>query len=130
MPYRVLVAKELAELLGVMAHPNRIRIIEELRDGERDVKSLQAAVGISHPGVSQHLMLLRAHHLVSERRQGRQVFYHLRQPELAVWLTEAMSFLEEESVVAEQLHKAIKKTRAAWTTDDETNQQPRAPGVD
>lgn len=32
--------KELPELPGVLAHPNRIRIIEELRDGERDVNSL------------------------------------------------------------------------------------------
>ena len=120
MPYRVLVAKELAELLGVLAHPNRIRIIEELREGERDVNSLQAALGISHPGVSQHLMLLRVHRLVSERRQGRQVFYHLRKPELAAWLTEAMCFLEEDSVAAEQLRKAIKKTRATWATDDAT----------
>lgn len=91
MPHRVLVAKELAELLGVLAHPNRIRITEELRDGERDVNSLQAALGSSHPGVSQHLMLLRLHCLVSERRQGRQVFYRLRQPELAAWLTKAMA---------------------------------------
>ncbi len=120
MPYRVLVANELADLLGVLAHPNRIRIIEELRDGERDVNSLQAALGISHSGVSQHLSLLRANRLVSERRQGRQVFYHLRQPELAAWLTEAMRFLEEESSVAEQMRKAIKKTRAAWTPDVET----------
>ena len=37
VPYRVLVANELADLLGVLAHPNRIRIIEELRDGERNV---------------------------------------------------------------------------------------------
>lgn len=121
MPHRVLVAKELADLLGVLAHPNRIRIIEELRDGEHDVKSLQAAVGISHAGVSQHLMLMRAHHLVSERRQGRQVFYHLTQPELAAWLTEAMRFLEEESVAAEQLHHAIKKTRQAWAPADEAH---------
>lgn len=120
MPYRVLVAKELADLLGVLAHPNRIRIIEELRDGERDVNSLQAAIGISHSGVSQHLMLLRAHHLVSERRQGRQVFYHLRQGELATWLSDAMCFLEEESAIAEQLRKAIKKTRTAWATDEES----------
>ncbi len=121
MPYRELVAKELADLLGVLSHPNRIRIIAELRDGERDVKSLQAALGISHPGVSQHLMLLRAHHLVAERRQGRQVFYHLRQTELATWLTDAMSFLEEESVLAEQLHQAIEKTRVSWATATETN---------
>jgi len=118
VPHRVIVAKELAELLGVLAHPNRIRIIEELRDGERDVNSLQAILGISHSGVSQHLTLLRAHGVVSERRQGRQVFYHLLQPELATWLSGAMAFLEEESVVAENLRKAIKKTRVAWSKDN------------
>ena len=118
MPYRAFVAKELAELIGVLSHANRIRIIEELRDRELDVKSIQAALGISHSGVSQHLMILRAHRVVSERRQGRQVFYRLRQPELATWLTEAMRFLEGDSVTAEQLRKAIKKTRAVWATDD------------
>ena len=46
MPHRVLVANELAEMLGVLAHPNRILIIEELRDGEHDVNSLQAVLGI------------------------------------------------------------------------------------
>ena len=120
MPYRAIVAKELAEMLGVLAHPNRIRIIEELRDGERDVKSIQAVLGITHSGVSQHLMALRARRLVSERRQGRQVFYRLRQPELATWLTEAIHFLED-SVAAAQLHKAIKRTRAAWSTENGTH---------
>jgi DNA-binding transcriptional ArsR family regulator len=114
MPHRAVVAKELAGLLGVLSHPQRIRIIEELRDGERDVKSIQAALGISHSGVSQHLMQLRAHRLVSERRDGRQVFYHLRQPDLARWLTEAMRFIELDSIEAGQLRNAIKKTRAEW----------------
>ena len=120
MPHRVLVANELEEMLGVLARPNRILIIEELRDGEHDVNSLQAVLGISHSGVSQHLMLLRAHRLVRERRQGRQVLYRLRHPELAAWLMEAMSFMEEESIVADQLRQAIKKTRVSWATDNET----------
>ncbi|MBY0524702.1 MAG: metalloregulator ArsR/SmtB family transcription factor [Gemmataceae bacterium] len=120
MPHRVLVAKGLAELLAVLANPNRIRLLEELRDGERDVKSIQSALGISHSGVSQHLMTLRAHRLVSERRQGRQVFYRLRQPELASWLTEAMRFLEEDSMATEQLREAIEKTRTVWTDGDES----------
>lgn len=122
MPYRALVAKELAELLGVLSHPHRVRIIEELRNGERDVKTLQVALGISHPGVSQHLMILRAHRLVSERRQGRHVYYHLRQPELAAWLSEAMNFLEEERAEAEQLRNAIEKTRVAWSTESDATE--------
>lgn len=114
MPHRALVAKELAGLLGVLAHPHRIRIIEELRGGERDVTSLKAVLEISHSGVSQHLMQLRAHRLVAERREGRRVIYHLRHPDIALWLTEAMCFIESESVETDRLHKAIKKSRAAW----------------
>ena len=114
MPHRSLVAKELSEFLGVMSHPHRIRIIEELRDGEHDVNSLQGSLGISHSGVSQHLMVLRANRLVSERREGRRVFYQLRQPELAAWLLEATQFLVKGTTEADVLRKAIGKTRKEW----------------
>lgn len=116
MPHRARVAKELAGLLRVLSHPQRIRIIEELRGGDRDVTSIQAVLEISHSGVSQHLMQLRAHRLVTERREGRQVFYHLRQPDLASWLADAMRFIEIESSEADQLRQAIKKTRAEWVS--------------
>ena len=113
MPHRVLVTRELAELLAVLGHPHRIRIIEELRDGECDVTSLQDMLGISHSGVSQHLMLLRAHRIVYERRQGRHVYYRLRQPGMASWLLDATEFLEQEGE-AQELQEAIRKTRRAW----------------
>lgn len=114
MPHRALVTKQIAEFLGVLSHPHRIRIVEELRNGEHDVNSLQVALGISHSGVSQHLMLLRANCLVRERREGRRVFYQLRQPEIASWLLEATRFLERGTVEADELRKAIGKTRKEW----------------
>ena len=114
MPHRALVTKELAEFLGVLSHPHRIRIIEELREGEHDVNALQKALGISHSGVSQHLMVLRANRLVSERREGRHVYYQLRQPEIAGWLLEATRFLERETVEGDELRKAIGKARKEW----------------
>lgn len=113
MPHRLLVTRELAALFAVLGHPHRIRIIEELRGGECDVKSLQDLLGISHSGVSQHLMVLRAHRIVCERRQGRHVFYRLRQPGLASWLLEGTEFLEQESE-AQELREAIRKARRAW----------------
>ncbi len=116
MPHRVLVAKELADFMSVLSHPHRIRIIEELRDAERDVNSLQEALGISHSGVSQHLMVLRSHRLVSERREGRRVFYQMLQPEIASWVMEATRFLEQGSAAAAELRKAIDKTRKNWTS--------------
>ena len=113
MPHRALVTRELADLLAVLGHPHRVRIIEELRDGECDVTSLQDTLGISHSGVSQHLMLLRAHGIVCERRQGRHVYYRLRRPAMASWLLDATEFLEQEGEALE-LREAIRKTRRAW----------------
>jgi len=57
---------------------------------------------------------MRANRLVSERREGRHVFYQLRQPEIATWLLDATVFLEKESVDANELCKAIGKTRKDW----------------
>ncbi len=113
VPHRLLVTRELAALLAVLGHPHRIRIVEELRDGECDVTSLQERLGIRHSGVSQHLMVLRAHRIVCERREGRHVFYRLRHPGMASWLLDATEFLEQQGDVLE-LQEAIRKTRQVW----------------
>jgi DNA-binding transcriptional ArsR family regulator len=120
---RFLVSKELADMLGVLSHPHRIRIIEELRNAERDVNSLQLALGINHSGVSQHLSVLRAHRLVAERRQGRHVFYHLPQPQLARWLLDGIDFLAGSADVTEHVRHAIETVRAQWS-DNSTKAKP------
>ena len=94
MPTRLLVAKELAEIFKIIAHPDRVRIIEELKVGEKDVKTLVDALELPGPRVSQHLSLLRAHRLVEERREGRHHYYQLIQPEIADWIVEGIDFIE------------------------------------
>jgi len=124
MPQHALVTKELADFLGVLAHPRRIRILEELRDEERDVNSLQSALEISHSGVSQHLAVLRAHRLVLERREGRHVFYRLRQPELARWLLDGMRFLQANQETSE-VRDAIATVQAIWSSSDPASAQTK-----
>lgn len=118
MPQRSIAAKELGSLLGVLAHPRRLQIIEELRAGELDVNALQARLAIAHSGVSQHLALLRAHRLVAERREGRHVHYRLSQPELADWLLEGFRFLEAAQGASSELLEAIEHARAAWSVGE------------
>ena len=115
MPYRLLAATELAEFLRALAHPRRIQIIEELRSGERDVASMAVATGLAHSSVSQHLMVLRAHRAVAERREGRQVFYRLRSAELADWLVKGMDFLPSVDQQAAEIRKAIQKAKSKWS---------------
>jgi DNA-binding transcriptional ArsR family regulator len=123
MSQQRLVSGEMAKLLGVLSHPNRVQIVEELREGERDVNTLQQALGISHSGVSQHLALLRAHHLVAERREGRHVFYRLCQVALAMWLMDGLQFIDPNNDTAQQLHSAVEHMRGLWSNVAHTSEQ-------
>ncbi|MEM7004846.1 MAG: metalloregulator ArsR/SmtB family transcription factor [Pseudomonadota bacterium] len=120
MPSRISVARELAELFKIASHPDRIRLIEELRSGEKDVNSLASSLELSSSRVSQHLALLRAHRFVAEERDGRQHFYHLMQPELADWIVEGLDFIQgrPNSISPSDINKA----RALWSAESQTSQ--------
>ena len=115
MPSRDVVARQFADLMAALSHPQRLRIALELRAGELDVKTLTERLGIAHSSTSQHLSLLRAHHLVVERREGRRVFYHLAQPALATWLVSGLKLLEREARDTASLVEALDKARTAWS---------------
>jgi DNA-binding transcriptional ArsR family regulator len=60
-----------------LADPSRRAIFESLTLGESAVKDITARFDISQPAVSQHLATLRSAGLVSERRDGRLVYYRV-----------------------------------------------------
>ena len=116
MHQRQLVAKELAEIFKILAHPDRIRIIEELRIDEKDVNTLVETLELPGPRVSQHLSLMRAHRIVEERRDGRHHFYHLTQPEIANWIIEGLNFVEGRMTGVSK--SAIKSARQLWSVEN------------
>jgi DNA-binding transcriptional ArsR family regulator len=69
-----------AELFRVLGHPVRVRILELLRERERSVGELQAALEIDSSGTSQHLGALRRQGLLEGRRDGTSVFYRVKDP--------------------------------------------------
>jgi len=121
IPQQVLIAKELAELLGAIAHPHRLMILVDLQKGEMDVNSLQRLLGISHSSVSQHLAILRTHHLVRERRQGRHVYYALSNPAFARWLLQGLDFLEGSLALQVDLREAVQIARREWQRAGQTD---------
>jgi DNA-binding transcriptional ArsR family regulator len=112
MPSRVIVAKELAELFKVLAHPDRIRIIEELHKTECNVTTLSERLDLTGSRVSQHLSLMRAHRFVEERRDGRQHVYHLTQPDMADWIVQGLDFIEGR--LKGPSPKDLQKARSLW----------------
>lgn len=117
MPARKIVTRELASLLNVLSHPDRIAIIEELRASEKDVATLSGILGVSHSRTSQQLSLLRAHHLIQPRRDGRRVFYSLAKPGLAGWLLDGLDFIEAELRREAEIRDKVVQARAAWNAN-------------
>ncbi len=64
-----------AELLRAFAHPLRLGIVLEIRNGERCVHDLVTSLGASQPLVSQHLKILKNAHVLTGRRRGREIAY-------------------------------------------------------
>lgn len=75
---------------AALAEPHRRQILDLLRTGERPVTELVTHLGLSQPGVSKHLKVLREAGLVVARAQGKQRMYAL-QPEP---LVEVVQWLE------------------------------------
>ncbi len=72
-----------------IAEPNRRHLLELLRAGERPAGELVDLTGLSQPGVSKHLRLLREAGLVSVRPDGQRRLYRLEPANLAAldaWL--------------------------------------------
>ena len=85
-----------AELFRVLGHPARVRILELLRDGERGVGDLQAALELDSSGTSQHLGALRKQGLLESRRDGTSVFYRVKDPRIFQLLETARQILTSQ----------------------------------
>jgi ArsR family transcriptional regulator len=66
-----------ARLCRALCDENRLRIIELLSSGERCVCDLTSALDLGQSLLSHHLKTLKDAGLVTDRREGRWVYYTL-----------------------------------------------------
>jgi ArsR family transcriptional regulator len=71
-----------ASVFQALGHPTRIAIVEMLREGELSAGVIQERLGIEQANVSQHLAILRSRQILTNRKEGNQVFYSVRNPVL------------------------------------------------
>ncbi|WP_020471708.1 ArsR/SmtB family transcription factor [Zavarzinella formosa] len=70
-------AQKCADLLQAIGEKNRIRIIECLWDGAKNVSELAKLLKIEIVNVSHHLGVLKSARLVQHEKKGRYVLYSL-----------------------------------------------------
>ncbi|MCL5023870.1 MAG: metalloregulator ArsR/SmtB family transcription factor [Nitrospirae bacterium] len=68
------------ELLRVIAHPVRVRILEELKKGVKCVSDFGELIEINQPNLSQHLASLRNRGIIDYYMDGRLRCYFLVDP--------------------------------------------------
>ena len=71
-----------AEFCKVLANPKRLMIIALLSEHEMSVGELAEATDTALPTISQHLRVLREHHIVATRKEGQTVFSRIIDPRI------------------------------------------------
>ena len=108
----------------VLGDPVRRRILELLADGELSAgaitTSIRAEFGISQPGVSQHLRVLRDNGFITVRADGARRLYAVASAplqEIAVWLERFRgSWGQHLDALATELARGKRERRAAPTS--------------
>ncbi|MFE0512792.1 ArsR/SmtB family transcription factor [Streptomyces sp. NPDC058964] len=80
-----------AELLALLGDRTRLTLLHALTAGEADVTTLTQVCAAARPAVSQHLARLRLAGLVTTRKEGRRVFYSLRDGHVRRLVAEALN---------------------------------------
>ena len=64
-----------ARYFGALSVPMRLRILSQLREGERNVGEITAATGCTQANVSKHLAVLAQNGLVAKTQRGTSAYY-------------------------------------------------------
>jgi DNA-binding transcriptional ArsR family regulator len=102
-----------SDFFRVLGHPARVRILELLRDGERSVGDLQAALTLDSSGTSQHLSALRRHGLLESRRERTNVYYRVRDARLFQLLELAREILTSSLADTQSLLSGLQDSAPA-----------------
>ena len=73
-------SEKIAEVLQVISPSARLAILLAIGRGEACVCHLESILGWRQAYISQHLMALRKADILEDRREGRYVFYRLKNP--------------------------------------------------
>ena len=75
-------AEDVVNLLKSIANTDRLLILCHLAENELNVSQIENITHIHQPTLSQQLMMLRKSDVVDTRRDGKQIFYRIKDKKL------------------------------------------------
>ena len=96
------ISEQIATVLQVLGSPARVAILLAIGHGEACVCHLETILGWRQAYLSQHLMALRKADILQDRRDGRYVYYRLKDEAILTLVKDAatLSGLNPQSVDA------------------------------
>ena len=82
MPLTDAALERVARRFAVLAEPMRLRLIQILFAGEKNVNTLVEATGGTQANISRHLQTLTQDNVLARRKEGLQVFYRIADPSI------------------------------------------------
>lgn len=82
----------LTKRIKLIAHPERLRILDALRREPECVCHLEALLDKPQPYVSQQLRLLRDAGVIQDERRGQNIYYRLVDADMDSWLARPIFF--------------------------------------
>lgn len=79
-------AAEAASFLKALSHEGRLMILCHLSAGEKSVTELEDLLRARQAAVSQHLARLRSEGLVAARRDGKVIYYAIKDPKVGAMI--------------------------------------------
>ncbi len=79
----------ISEFISVLSNPTRIRILCALFPGEKSVGEIAESIGLAQAHTSAHLRVLYDRGYVSRHRNGKKVYYAIRDPRVPEFLNGA-----------------------------------------
>jgi len=100
-----------AQFFKALAHPLRIRILDELRRGEVSVNDLCSRLDVEQSNLSQQLAVLRTRNILAARKDGQTVYYSVRDPQLFDLLDVAKKIFNNHLIDVKDLLSQLVVTR-------------------
>ena len=96
-----------AEFFKALASPLRIRILDELRNGELTVTELRLRLRVEPTNISQQLAILKAKNIIVGRKQGSNIYYSCRDPAIFKFLDAAKEIFNNHLVDIKDMLEAL-----------------------
>ena len=88
--------RDVSEIFRVLGDGTRVRILDAVSREELCVCDISALLGMTPSAVSHHLRTLRNLRLVKHRREGKKVYYSLKDSHVTLLLSQALDHVRHQ----------------------------------